>query len=197
MKKTIIILWCVATVLFLSSCATIFGGEKYNAKVYVPDHPNAVISVDGQYKGKGEANFKVKRKYADRFKITVEEENCEPETTLFTSRTFRGWALTGTIVGWTWGVIVDAATGAWWKPDITEKGVSKIDYDNFLYTINYNAIPKQKVDIDNIKTEKEKTPADKQSKADKLRELKQLLDDGILTQEEYEKEKAKILNSDL
>jgi PEGA domain/Short C-terminal domain len=34
------------------------------------------------------------------------------------------------------------------------------------------------------------------SKADKLRELKQLLDDKILTQEEYEKEKKKILEAE-
>jgi hypothetical protein len=35
------------------------------------------------------------------------------------------------------------------------------------------------------------------SKADKLRELKQLLDDKILTLEEYEKEKAKILAEEI
>ena len=34
------------------------------------------------------------------------------------------------------------------------------------------------------------------SKADKLRELKELLDEGILTEEEYAAEKAKILSSD-
>lgn len=33
-----------------------------------------------------------------------------------------------------------------------------------------------------------------QSKADQLRELKKLLDEGIITQEEFEKEKKKILN---
>ena len=33
------------------------------------------------------------------------------------------------------------------------------------------------------------------SKTEVLRELKQLLDEGILTQEEYEKEKAKLLES--
>jgi len=31
------------------------------------------------------------------------------------------------------------------------------------------------------------------SKSDQLRELKRLFDEGILTQDEYEKEKAKIL----
>jgi hypothetical protein len=39
-------------------------------------------------------------------------------------------------------------------------------------------------------------PQQPKSKADKLRELKQLLDDKILTQEEYEKEKKKILEAD-
>jgi len=34
------------------------------------------------------------------------------------------------------------------------------------------------------------------SKAERLRELKQLLNEGILTQEEYEKEKKKILTED-
>lgn len=208
MKKLFFILLCATTTLLVSSCATIIGGAKYNAKVQVPNHPNATIIVNGQYKGTGEANFPVQRRHANELSITIEEENYEPETTVFTNKTFRGWAFVGTIVGWTgyitnpfillpWGVVVDAATGAWWKPDITEKGVSKIDYDNFLYTINYNAIPKKQIDIDNINTEKEQIPVNQQSKADKLRELKKLLDDGILTQEEYEKEKAKILNSDI
>lgn len=38
------------------------------------------------------------------------------------------------------------------------------------------------------------TPPAKKSKADRLREMKQLLDEKILTQEEFDKEKAKILN---
>ena len=45
---------------------------------------------------------------------------------------------------------------------------------------------------------KEGSSSESQSKADKLRELKHLLDEGVLTQEEYEKEKAKakLLESD-
>ena len=42
--------------------------------------------------------------------------------------------------------------------------------------------------------EKEES-ASESSKADKLRELKQLLDEGILTQEEFDAEKKKVLNS--
>ena len=44
-----------------------------------------------------------------------------------------------------------------------------------------------------IKTIKQKNQNEGQSKADRLRELKQLLDEKILTQEEYEKEKKKVL----
>ena len=146
----------------------------------------------------------VKRRDADKLEITVREENCEPETTRFSSKTFRGWSFVGTVLGWTgwiqgtyiflpWGIVVDACTGAWWKPDVTEKGVSKIDYDNFLYTIIYNAVPKKEPMINPDETNKENMNSVVKSKTEKLRELKQLLDEGILTQEEYEIEKAKIL----
>lgn len=205
MKKLFVLLLFASFAFSFTSCATIIGGAKYNAKVQVPNHPNATINVNGEYKGQGEANFLVKRKDANKLDITVQEENCEPETVKFTRRSFRGWPFAGSLVGWTFyltnapyviipvGVIVDACTGAWWKPDVTEKGVSKIDYDNFLYTITYKAIPKNE---SIIKLEENKEPIDSnsKSKADMLRELKQLLDEGVLTQEEYEKEKAKVLD---
>lgn len=208
MKKLFVFL-CFASIAFsFSSCATIIGGAKYNAKVQVPNHPDATISVNGEWKGKGEANFLVKRKDANKLNITVQEENCEPETVKYTRRSFRGWSFVGSLVGWTFwltnapyviipaGVIVDACTGAWWKPDVTEKGVSKIDYDNFLYTITYKAIPLNKSTIKPEEKDKEPSNSPTKSKTEILRELKQLLDDGILTQEEYEKEKAKVLESE-
>lgn len=198
-KSLLLVIASVAFVFMFSSCATIIGGAKYNAKIQVPNHPTATITVNGDYAGQGEANILVKRKDADKLTVTVKEENCEPETTRFNSKSFRGWAFAGTVLGWTgliepgiplpWGVVVDGCTGAWWKPDETEPGVRKIDYDHFLYIINYGSKLEQK---DEMKTEKQDTG----SKNDKLRELKQLLDDGVLTQEEFEKEKAKILSSE-
>ena len=205
MRKLVVLLCFATIVISFSSCATIIGGAKYNAKVQVPNHPDATISVNGEYKGQGEANFLVKRRDANKLDITVQEENCEPETTHFSKRAFRGWAFVGTLVGWTgitptylplpWGVVVDACTGAWWKPDVTEKGVSKIDYDNFLYTINYKAIPKKESVIKPEEINKGPIDSSTKSKTEILRELKQLFDDGVLTQEEYEKEKAKVLES--
>ena len=211
MRKSLLLAIASAAFAFLfSSCATIIGGAKYNAKIQVPNHPTATITVNGDYAGQGEANLLIKRRDADKLTVVVKEEGYESETTNYTRKKFRGWAFVGTLLGWTgviepgiplpWGVVVDAATGAWWKPDETEAGVRKIDYDHFLYIINYgNKIEKKKAienKNDELKDSSEKNGRKIVTKADKLRELKQLLDDGILTQEEYEVEKAKILSSE-
>lgn len=201
MKNFIFFLATFFVLSFFTSCATICGGARYNATVVVPDHPLAKITVNGEYKGEGVATFKHARRDASDLRITIEEDNCEPETTYFKSRKFRGWAFVGTlIVDQIEGIIIDASTGAWWKPDIKEPGVTKIDYDNYRYTIPYKAIPRNNSDkkSSNISNpnealnSKNKTIPD--SKAAKLRELKKLLDEGILTQEEFEKEKKKVLD---
>lgn len=70
----------------------------------------------------------------------------------------------------------------------------------FLWTMKYKSMHTYTLIPTNgnsNKGEKPKTqPTQSKSKADKLRELKQLLDDKIITQEEYEKEKKKILDAD-
>lgn len=183
---------------FFSSCATIIGGSKYYAKVQVPEHSDAKIEYQGNYKGTGEASFKAKRRDADNFSVTVKKEGCEKETKTFTQKSFRGWAFTGTLLGWTgfipgtyiplpWGIAVDAATGAWWKPDINEIGVTKQDYNHYIYQIDYKGC--------DTKTETNiNKKSNSKSKADKLRELKKLLDEDVITKEEFEKEKKKILD---
>ncbi len=187
----------ILTISF-TSCSTIIGGSKYNAKVLVIDHPQAKIEYNGEYQGTGVANFKVKRKDANKFSVTIKEEGCESETINFTQRTFRGWAFFGTLIGWTgltinggpwlpipFGVIVDGAAGSWWKPDVNEKGIKKIDYKNFNYNIEYSGC-KNKINNLNDKVQP--------SIEEKLKELKKLLDDGTLTKEEFEKAKSKLLN---
>lgn len=152
MKKVFYGLMVVMMMSTFTGCATIFGGSKYWAKVQVPDHPDAKIEYNGVYRGTGEANFKVKRKKANRFSVTLKEKGCKDQTTKFTQRTFRGWSLVGSIVGGTvtiiyggavflplpLGVALDGITGAWWKPDVNEKGVLKEDYNHYLYQIDYS-----------------------------------------------------------
>ena len=132
--------------LTLAGCATIVGGSRYNASIHVPDHPKAKISYERVYLGMGQTFFRVKRSKANSFSVLVEEEGCEAQTFNFTRRSFRGWALAGTIVTWTgaysgilipWGVALDFSTGALWKPDVQEKGVLKINYKNYFYILEY------------------------------------------------------------
>lgn len=177
----------LSAVLF-SSCATIFGGSRYYAKVVVPNHPNASITYKNIQYGSGEAMINNYRSEANNFEVTIQEEGCQEETHQFSGRTFRGWAFTGSLVGWTswyipFGVIIDGMTGSWWKPDVIEKGIVKQDYDHYLYNIDYTGCP-----------EVADTP--KSTKADKLKEIKYLLDNGTLTEEEFKKEKQKILESE-
>lgn len=66
----------------------------------------------------------------------------------------------------------------------------------FLWTMKYKPTHTYELSplIDNQPTISSEKKQNTKSKADRLRELKQLLDEKIITQEEYEKEKKKILD---
>ncbi|HAW51600.1 MAG TPA: hypothetical protein DCX54_04620 [Flavobacteriales bacterium] len=69
----------------------------------------------------------------------------------------------------------------------------------FLWTMKYNPThiyELEPVDLNKGQNDEVQIPFNSSSKGDRLRELKKLLDDGILTQEEFEKEKQKILAED-
>ena len=147
MKKVFYLVAIVISMAFLSSCATIIGGSKYYAHVKVPDHPQAKISYKGTYQGTGEAIVKVKRKEANKLSFAVKEEGCDEQIFNFRQRELRVAAFILTLEGWTIGfyyalpipagIGVDFLTGAIWKPDINEKGITKIDYRNYIYNIDY------------------------------------------------------------
>ena len=135
--------------LGLSSCATIVGGSKYYARVIVPNRPNATIKYQGIVQGSGTAILKVNRSQANGLLLSVKEDGYDEQVFRFTQRTFRGWAFFGTIVLWTgltpggiplpWGMVLDGIDGSLWKPSIGEKGISKMDHKNYIYTLDYKA----------------------------------------------------------
>ena len=201
MKQLFNVLGALLVLGLFSGCATIVGGSKYHAKVQVQGHPEAKIKYNGSFKGKGEANFKAKRNEADDFTLTIKEDNCKSKVRRFNQRSFRGWAFFGTLVGWTGfipgsyiplptGFIVDLATGALWKPDISEKGVSKQDYDNYVYRVNYSGCETS----DNADNADNKEKNKERTKVEKLRELKNLLEEDIITKEEFKQQKKEILD---
>jgi len=198
-RSLLLLLVIIAFAMSLSSCAAMFGTKSYTAKINVPDHPDATISVNGIEYGKGEASCVVARKEANKLMITVEEEGCEPEVNSFTGRKFRGGMFVLDLF-FTWlppvpvGIIVDGATGAWFKPDVSDPRIQKINGKTYLYTLSYRAKAKNNKSLDSVMVKPVSNEG--QTKAEKLRELKALMDDGTITQEEYEQEKAKILNSD-
>ena len=166
----------------------------YKAVVIVPGHNNAVITYNGKVIGKGTAKIKIPRIKANRVLFTVQDENCEPQKFYFTSRKFRGWSLAGSIFFWTFlvgsvllpiGTVIDLATGALWKPNNNEPGVYKKSYKNYEYQLFYNNCSPKKEEPTAIKTK---------DKIQMLLDLKKLLDQNILTQEEFDKEKSKILD---
>ncbi len=147
MKTTISILMLLTALVFFQSCATIVGGSKYNAHVIVRDHPQATITYKGEFKGTGIAFIPAKRKEANKFSVTVKEEGCNEQTVNFTTRSFRGGAFVGTVIGWTalvsgiplpWGAVVDLSSGALWKPNVKEPGIVKTNTKNYTYFIDYN-----------------------------------------------------------
>ncbi len=158
MKVTInfFFVFLLLNMTFLSSCATIIGGSRYNAHIIVLDRPNAKIVYQGNVYGTGNATIKVSRQQASMFSFSVKEEGCAEQKFTYQKRSFRWWALVGTVIGFTatpngvplpWGLGVDLLTGALWKPDVTEKGLSKINYKNFKYEVNYTDCDRRKFEI--------------------------------------------------
>lgn len=147
MNSLKIFIYCLLlSIIFLSSCATIVGGANYKAQVEVSD-PNAKIFYNGQFVGKGVANFKVRRNQANKFSFEVKKDGCDTKKYYYTKRKFRGWAFVASILFLSVRVdniilpisaAIDVITGACWKPSVLEKGVSKVSYKTFKYYVNYN-----------------------------------------------------------
>lgn len=117
----------------------------------VENKPNAKIYHENQLKGTGTAVIKLKRKDANKLSFTVKDEGGQEQIFKYQSRTFRGWAFTGTVLTFTglisgipipWGVGVDLAAGTLWKPNVNEKGIVKKNYKNYEYHLDFSNLTK-------------------------------------------------------
>jgi hypothetical protein len=141
MRKNIITLLFLAIgSIALSSCGVMFGGSKFNGTIIAKDHPNAQIYVNGTKVGQGQAVGLYHRNRP----LTVElrQEGCEAVTQTFDYR-FRTGNFILSAVSWGLvGIIVDAGTGASFKPD--HKGnpnIIKMSDKDFTFNVEYPGCP--------------------------------------------------------
>jgi len=136
--------------------------------------PNAKLYLNGQAVGTTPYTLTDTKIVGSRTEVKIVKEGYEP---LFTTITRDEQVDVGAIIG---GLFV-------WVP--------------FLWTMkyqpthNYELVPFSG-DTQQLNQEQPQPSAILQSKMERLRDAKQLLDEKILTQEEFEKEKKKILEED-
>ena len=149
--KIIQMLTIAVMLLSATSCGTLIGGARYNAHVSVVDHPDASIYYLGEKKGVGSTTFLVKRHQANKLKITIREDGCPDYTHMFDSKVVRLGpvigsasellqiiaASSGAVIVIPLGTIIDLASGGYFKPNEMHPDITKIDYDNFQYKLDY------------------------------------------------------------
>ena len=201
-------------IILLTSCATIFGGARYNARVTVKNASDAKVTYNGQ-KISNYGSILIKRKDAYKINFLVERKGYKPESYSFRRKELRGLALGGSFVSGisvnqqtyngttrtTYGfipfVLIDLINfSSLWKPSTNESGVSKENYNNYRYKLNFHNSPVNisKKEIETIVVEKsEEQEDDFLTQTEKLRDLKKMHDDGILTETEFIHMKQKII----
>lgn len=171
-----------------SSCATIVGGKSYTSYIKVQENKGVSITYQGEQIGVDKATIEIPRKKANKVVFTLSKVGCPSQNFEFTNRVFRGWAfvgslsLTGNVIPFLPNVL-DFIVGAYWKPDVKDPSITKLDYDTFSYDLSYTCdttIPSEE-NINSIES--------------KLLELKELFDKGVITEEEYKTSRLKILGN--
>ena len=200
MNKTLL---CIPIMALLCSCATIIGGSNYNAMVEVNGSPNAEILYKGRSIGTGRASVSIPRKEANKVVFTVDGRNCPSKDFIFSTRVFRGWALVGSLflsptingVPIPIPVVIDLAVGSYYKPNHTHPAIFKEDFKNFRYSLDYKCDSKE--NTIQVKEEEEQKQEQRKlglTKEEKLIELKELFDNGMITEEEHKKARQEILS---
>lgn len=141
MKSNILLFF----IFIISSCATTVGGSYYYANVQVNGKPQTGIYYKNAFKGNGSVILKIKRSNANNFAVTLKEDGCQDQTFNYTSRTFRGYAFVASAFTGV-AALTDLLSGAVWKPDVSEKGISQENYKIYSYFIDYIGCPATTLD---------------------------------------------------
>lgn len=157
-------------VISFSLAVVILFASCSSSTMIVSNPSNAKLYVDGEMVGQTPYMHRDSKIVGSVTSVKIEKEGYIP---LFSDFTKNEEADVGAIIG---GLFV-------WIP--------------FLWTMKYKSVHnyelKPILTDKEIKTDSEQIQTNSKSKAVRLRELKQLLDEKIITLEEFEKEKAKIL----
>ena len=156
-------------VISFSLAIIIFFASCSSSTMIISNPPNAKLYVNGEMVGQTPYKHRDTKIVGTTTDIRIEKEGYKP---LITDITKNEEADIGAIIG---GLFV-------WVP--------------FLWTLKYS--PSHTYNLQPLTVENETQPSIQKivnniSKAVKLRELKQLLDEKIITADEFEKEKIKIL----
>ena len=208
-KMKRILIWGIALIL-LNSCATIIGGAKYKAQFNVNNNNDAKIYYNGKYINNN-SKILIKRKDANKITIKVEKDGHKTEFFHFRKISFRGGAFTSSLLFsliTTYEdngrsrvvpiqIIIDLLNySSLFKPDRNEQGVSKINYKNYVYNLDYKATPinppkKEPVITKSVEKDEYSTMTKK------LKDLKKLHEEGIINDEEYDHLKKKVIGMDI
>lgn len=186
----------IVILIMITGCATIISGSRQTVS-FSSEPSDAVVLIDGFPACKTPSTISVKRNtkeifvkkegYMDTmlyyYHPKIKKYQIDPKTGEIRKRRVRAgkyyakgnlWVF-GNLLFWGFpGIIVDVITGA----------NSRLDNAMFV-----TLIEKKKTEL--LKTQDENKPA--KSKTDSLRELKKIFDEKLITKEEYESEKKKIL----
>lgn len=137
MKRSILFICLLLSVLSLSSCGVMFGGSKYIGNIKVIDHPNAEIYANGVKIGQGEVSKEFPRNKS--LNIEVKQEGCEPKKEIFPNQ-FRTGNFILSVVSWGFlGAGIDLGTGAAFKPEHkNNKSVQRESDKKFSFNIDYS-----------------------------------------------------------
>jgi hypothetical protein len=170
-KTTRNVSFFLACTMFLASCSS--------STMIVSNPPDAKLYLDGEFVGKTPYKHRDSKIVGSSTLVKIEKEGYVPLVAEFSKNEE---ADVGAIIG---GLFV-------WVPFLwTLKYKPMHTYE--LNPITAESVVNPEMQQTQQSQQTQQMPIVQKSKADKLRELKKLLDEKIITQNEFEKEKAKVL----